>query len=152
MELLKKSLPPCLARAKPIIARPMQRATHKTYATGEDSGNGGGNQSLCSLCSPLFKCGPGGVVELDFDKSISDGVNMKPESFRGYANPEGVRGDFVLLARNTAPALPRPDIGGSSYIDNRPLLAVGKPELRQSASPVGPKPLCLPVKAFPSTP
>ena len=32
----------------------------------------------------------GGVVQLDFDKSISDGVNMNPESFRG---------DFVFLAR-----------------------------------------------------
>jgi hypothetical protein len=55
-----------------------------------------------------------GVVELDFDKSISDGVNL-------YANPEGFRGDFVFLARDTA----------SPYVDNRPLLAVGKPELRE---------------------
>ena len=31
------------------------------------------------------------MVELDFDKSISDGVNI-------YANPEGFRGDFVFLA------------------------------------------------------
>ena len=46
---------------------------------------------------------------LDFDKSVSDGVNMNPESFRGYANPEGFRGDFVFLARDTA----------SPYIDNR---------------------------------
>src|SRR3989442_10998203 len=54
----------------------------------------------------------GGVVELDFDKSISDGVNI-------YANPEGFRGDFVFLARDTA----------SPYIDNRPLLVPTKPEL-----------------------
>src|SRR5437870_5489438 len=44
----------------------------------------------------------GGVVELDFDKSISDRVNMDPERFRGYANSEGFRGDFVFLARDTA--------------------------------------------------
>jgi len=62
-----------------------------------------------------------GVVELDFDKSISDGVNMNPERFRGYANPEGFRGDFVFLARDTA----------SPYIDNRPLLVATKPELRE---------------------
>jgi len=34
------------------------------------------------------------VVELDFDKSISDGVNI-------YANRDG-DADFVFLARNTA--------------------------------------------------
>ena len=62
----------------------------------------------------------GGVVELDFDKSISDGVNMNPESFRGYAKRDG-DADFIFLARDTA----------SPYVDNRPLLAVGKPELRE---------------------
>ena len=60
------------------------------------------------------------MVELDFDKSISDGVNMNPESFRGYAKRDG-DADFVFLARDTA----------SPYIDNRSLLAVGKPELRE---------------------
>ncbi len=62
------------------------------------------------------------MVELDFDKSISDGVNMNPESFRG---------DFVFLARDSAPALPKSDGGGSPYIDNRPLLVTTKPELRE---------------------
>src|SRR5712692_9021414 len=62
----------------------------------------------------------GGVVELDFDKSISDGVNMNPESFRGYAKRDG-DADFVFLARDTA----------SPYIDNRPLLVATKPELRE---------------------
>src|SRR5437016_9611964 len=76
--------------------------------------NGGRNQNLCSLRSLLFKSDSGGVVELDFDKSISDGVNI-------YANPEGFRGDFVFLARDTA----------SPYIDNRPLLVATKPELRE---------------------
>jgi len=55
----------------------------------------------------------GGVVELDFDKSISDGVNL-------YAKRDG-DADFVFLARDTA----------SPYIDNRPLLVATKPELRE---------------------
>ena len=55
----------------------------------------------------------GGVVELDFDKSISDGVNI-------YAKRDG-DADFVFLARDTA----------SPYIDNRPLLVATKPELRE---------------------
>ncbi len=53
-----------------------------------------GNQNLCSLgllsiyrSSPLFNSGPGGVVELDFDKSIRQGVNINPESLWGRANP-----------------------------------------------------------------
>ena len=48
--------------------------TPKTKPTGANRGNGEG--ILCSLRSLLFKAGPGGVVELDFDKSISDGVNI----------------------------------------------------------------------------
>ncbi len=55
----------------------------------------------------------GGVVELDFDKSISDGVNI-------YAKRDG-DADFVFLARDTA----------SPYIDNRPLLVATKSELRE---------------------
>ena len=55
----------------------------------------------------------GGVVELDFDKSISDGVNI-------YAKRDG-DADFVFLARDTA----------SPYVDNRPLLVATKPELRE---------------------
>src|SRR2546427_4537125 len=100
----------------------MKRATHKTYSTGENRGNGGGNQNLCSLCFLLFKSSPGGVVELDFDKSISDGVNI-------YAKRDG-DADFVFLgcragvrrrrARDTALAAPKSDEGWSPYIDNRP--------------------------------
>ncbi len=59
--------------------------------TGANRANGEGKEILCSLCSLLFKSGPSGVVELDFDKSISDGVNI-------YANPEGFQADFVFLA------------------------------------------------------
>src|SRR6266404_3598440 len=55
----------------------------------------------------------GGVVQLDFDKSISDGVNI-------YAK-RGDEPDFTFLARDTA----------SPYIDNRPLLVATKPELRE---------------------
>jgi len=52
----KPTAAPCLARAKPIISRPMQRATYKTYSTGENRGNGEG--ILCSLGLLLFKSGP----------------------------------------------------------------------------------------------
>jgi len=100
----------------------MQRATHKLYSTEANRGNRDRKVNLCYLRSLLFKSGPGGVVELDFDKSISDGVNMDPERFRG---------DFVFLARDTAPAAPKSDEGWSPYIDNRPLLVATKPELRE---------------------
>src|SRR5712691_9537914 len=87
------------------------RALAEEEGTGANRGNGEGN--LRSLRSLLFKSGPGGVVELDFDKSISDGVNI-------YAKRDG-DADFVFLARDTA----------SPYIDNRPLLVATKPELRE---------------------
>jgi len=86
--------------------------TGKRNSTGANGGNG--EENLCSLRFLLFKSGSGGMVELDFDKSISDGVNI-------YANPEGFRGYLVFLARDTA----------SPYIDNRPLLVATKPELRE---------------------
>ena len=85
--------------------------TRRRNSTGANRGNGEG--ILCSLCLLLFKSGSGGVVELDFDKSISDGVNI-------YAKRDG-DADFVFLARDTA----------SPYIDNRPLLVATKPELRE---------------------
>src|SRR5437879_12745687 len=82
--------------------------------TGANRANGEGKEILCSLCSLLFKSGPGGVVELDFDKSISDGVNI-------YAQRDG-DADFVFLARDTC--LRREGRGygrqaASPYIDNR---------------------------------
>jgi hypothetical protein len=73
--------------------------------TGANRGNGEG--ILCSLRSLLFKSGSRSVVELAFDKSISDGVNMNPEGFRGYAKRDG-DADFIFLARDIA----------SPYIDN----------------------------------
>src|SRR5437016_13884477 len=85
--------------------------TGKRNSTGANGGNG--EENLCSLRFLLFKSGSGSVVELDFDKSISDGVNI-------YAKRDG-DADFVFLARDTA----------SPYIDNRPLLVATKPELRE---------------------
>jgi len=68
--------------------------TGKRNSTGANRGNGGRRENLCSLRFLLFKSGSGGVVELDFDKSISDGVNI-------YAKRDG-DADFVFLARDTA--------------------------------------------------
>ena len=65
--------------------------TGKRNSTGANGGNG--EENLCSLRFLLFKSGSGGVVELDFDKSISDGVNI-------YAKRDG-DADFVFLARDT---------------------------------------------------
>ncbi|MBD9358404.1 hypothetical protein [Methylomonas albis] len=55
----------------------------------------------------------GGVVVLNFIKSKSDGINI-------YCQREG-EPDFIFLARDTIPP----------YVDNRPLLVAGKPELRR---------------------
>ena len=56
---------------------------------------------------------PDGVVELDFSKEGSDGVNI-------YCQRDG-DATFVFLARDTS----------SPYVDNRPLLVAGKPEVRR---------------------
>jgi hypothetical protein len=55
----------------------------------------------------------GGNVEIAFNKSTSDGVNI-------YCRRDGDTGP-VFLARDTA----------SPYVDNRPLLVAGKPEVRE---------------------
>jgi hypothetical protein len=74
----------------------------KTPKTKPTGANrGNGEGILCSLRSLLFKSGRDGDA------------------------------DFVFLARDTAPALPKSDEGGSPYIDNRPLLVATKPELRE---------------------
>jgi hypothetical protein len=52
-------------------------------------------------------------VELDFTKSKSDGVNI-------YSKRDG-DADFVFLAHDTS----------APYVDNRTLLAAGKPEVRR---------------------
>src|SRR5437667_12525458 len=87
--------------------------TGKRNSTGANGGNG--EENLCSLRFLLFKSGSGGVVEVDFDKSISDGVNI-------YAKRDG-DADFVFLARDTAsPYIDNPDASG---------LVATKPELRE---------------------
>ena len=58
----------------------------------------------------LFKSGPGGVVQLDFDKSISDGVNI-------YAKRDG---DASLDAPTRRAGVRR-----------RRMLVATKPELRE---------------------
>src|SRR5437879_597155 len=58
----------------------------------------------------------GSVVELDFDKSVSDGV----PSCGIYSRRDGDT-DFKFLARDTS----------SPYVDNRAMLVAGKPELRE---------------------
>ena len=87
--------------------------TRGRNSTGANRGNGGRNQNLGSLRSLLFKFDPGGVVELDFDKSISDGVNT-------YANPEGFRGDFVFLACRAEVRRRRAPLSGLSTISSQP--------------------------------
>ena len=54
-----------------------------------------------------------GAVEIAFNKSKADGVNL-------YSQREGESG-FAFLARDTA----------SPYVDNRPLAVAGKPEVRK---------------------
>jgi hypothetical protein len=61
-----------------------------------------------------------GSVEIVWDKSISDGVNMNPAGFRGYSK-RGDEAAFTLLHRDN----------DSPYTDDRPLLVAGKPELRE---------------------
>src|SRR5439155_21619224 len=51
------------------------RALAEEEGTGANRGNGEGKENLRSLCFLLFKSAPSSVVELDFDKSISDDVN-----------------------------------------------------------------------------
>ena len=84
--------------------------TRRRNSTGANRGNGERKEYLCSLRSLLFKSGSGGVVELDFDKSISDGVNI-------YAKRDG-DADFVFLACRAA-------------VRRRRMLVATEPELRE---------------------
>src|SRR3989449_6353165 len=86
---------------------------------GANRANGERKEILCSLRSLLFKSGSGGVVELDFDKSISDGVNMNPESFRGYAKRDG-DADFVFLACRAGVRRRRAPLSGLSTMSSQP--------------------------------
>jgi hypothetical protein len=54
-----------------------------------------------------------GVVEMDFNLANGEGVNI-------YSRRDG-DADFKFLARDSVPP----------YVDNRPMLVAGKPELRE---------------------
>ena len=58
-----------------------------------------------------------------FNLANSEGVNI-------YSRREGDT-DFKFLARDTELAAPESDEGGPPYVDNRPMLVAGKPELRE---------------------
>src|SRR6266496_4677913 len=74
---------PCLASAKPIISRPMQRATHKTDSTGENRGNGEGK--LCSLRSLLFNLSANA-------SAVPKGYGLDRDNHRGgYRGASGQR-------------------------------------------------------------
>ena len=88
----------------------MQRATYHRVECAQDTTDLTTSKPTLAGIDPARR---DGVVELDFDKSISDGVNI-------YAQRDG-DADFVFLARDTA----------SPYIDNRLLLVATKPELRE---------------------
>lgn len=68
-----------------------------------------------SGAKPILKAADqtGGNVVLSFQKFKSDGINI-------YSQREN-ESEFVFLARNTQ----------TRYVDNRPLLVAGKPELRR---------------------
>ena len=84
--------------------------TLERNSTGANRGNG--EENLCSLRFLLFKSGSGGVVELDFDKSISDGVNT-------YAK-RGDEPDFTFLACRAEVRRRRAPLSGLSTISSQP--------------------------------
>src|SRR2546426_890538 len=91
------------AIATQAVADKHARALAEEEGTGANRGNGEGKENLRSLCFLLFKSGPSSVVELDFDKSISDGVNIYAKRdgdacLRGEGSGYGRQADFVFLA------------------------------------------------------
>jgi hypothetical protein len=64
-----------------------------------------------------------GVVEIGFNLANSKDVNI-------YSRRDG-DSDFRFPARDTELAAPDSDEGGPPYVDNRPMLVAGKPELRK---------------------
>src|SRR6266404_1992631 len=94
--------------------------TRRRNLTGANRGNGGRNQSLCSVrllaiyrSYLLFNLGSRGVVQLDFDKSISDGV--PPSGI--YAKRDGAA-DSVFLACRAEVGRRRKSDGFGPYTDN----------------------------------
>src|SRR5258708_38727652 len=76
--------------------------TRRRSSTGANRRNGEGKENLCSLRLLLFKSGPGGVVELDFDKSISLPRRNQIEA--------GGRTKRALYKKSRPP--PPPNLGG----------------------------------------
>ncbi len=98
------------------LAQRMKKSLAYTTAIGDTLGIEGVEDSVdMSQQKPVLTATPGlgGVVELDFNKMSAEGIHI-------YGMRDGDAG-FTLLASETH----------SPYIDNRPLLAAGKPETRQ---------------------
>ena len=85
--------------------------THRRNSTGATRGNGEGKQNLCSL---LLNSGSGGVVQLDFDKSITTDTASRFQSAaetaleewrkRGtelYVSVQGLREYLAVTTRPT---------------------------------------------------
>ena len=99
-----------------LLARRMKLSPTYTAAQGSALGIEGPEDTTdLSTAKPtlsardLAHC----VIELSFNKSKSDGVNLYGQ--------RGTEPGFTFLARDTE----------SPYVDNRPLLVAGQPEVRQ---------------------
>ena len=91
---------------------------HRNYTAtlGKQLGiEGAADTTDMTMAQPTLVANPlaHGAVEIAFNKSKADGVNL-------YSQREG-NSEFVFLARDTA----------SPYVDNRALLVAGKPEVRK---------------------
>ncbi len=99
-----------------VLVQRMKLSPNYTEAIGQELGIIGAQDTTdLSTGKPTLTATalPGGDAEVQFNKSISQGVDV-------YAKRDG-DADFVFLARDTQ----------SPYLDNRPLLQAGKPELRR---------------------
>jgi len=98
------------------LAQRIKKSTAYTQTLGNTLGIEGPQDSVdMTLQKPTLDATPGlgGVVEIGFNKMDAEGVHL-------YGMRDGDAG-FTLLASETH----------SPYVDNRPLLAAGKPETRQ---------------------
>ena len=99
-----------------LLTRRIKAHPSYTEALGNLLGIVGAENTLdLSTAKPILSGSDqtGGVVLLKYLKSKSHGINI-------YSQRENDT-EFVFLARNNTP----------SYLDNRPLLVAGKPELRR---------------------
>jgi hypothetical protein len=98
------------------LAQRIKKSTTYTTAIGDTLGIEGVEDSVdMSQQKPTLTADAelGGVVEIGFNKMSAEGVHI-------YGMRDGEAG-FTLLASETH----------SPYVDNRPLLTAGKPEVRQ---------------------